>query len=367
MDDYNALEQSRQSLVVQYRESFPAQHALFLAFAECKIAVRTNSRILLARLEDYFRSFRTDDENAHIFITAHEASPPRLSLPFVIKKPDPGKTKIKEEYVDLPDGRIVRKRLTGMVFVFGQEDNLAVGPCVENANQVVNFINNRYIEWRLNQGCLLGHAAGVIRNGRGLALAGFSGMGKSTLALHLMSKGATFVSNDRMLVEKKDNALIMHGVAKQPRINPGTALANSDLSRIISAKDRDRFLSLSGPELWNLEHKYDAPIEECFGPGRFVLSGSMDGLVILNWRREKSSLQVQTVDLTESIDLLSAFRKEKGLFYLHHDESMVLDPPLDDYAELLSDCTIIEMAGGTDFSAATDQCLRFLETGVLSN
>ena len=66
-----------------------------------------------------------------------------------MKTPDPGKTKIKEEYVDLDDGRIVRKRLTGMLFVFGGGQNVAVGPCGANLNQVINFINNRYIEWLL--------------------------------------------------------------------------------------------------------------------------------------------------------------------------------------------------------------------------
>ena len=62
----------------------------------------------------------------------------------------------------------------------------AVGPCLANDNQIVNFINNRLIEVRLRAGDLLFHAAGVARNGRGLALAGFSGAGKSTLALAIM-------------------------------------------------------------------------------------------------------------------------------------------------------------------------------------
>lgn len=43
------------------------------------------------------------------------------------EEPDPGKSKVKEEYADFPDGRLVRKRLTGMVFVFGEGDHLAMG------------------------------------------------------------------------------------------------------------------------------------------------------------------------------------------------------------------------------------------------
>jgi HprK-related kinase B len=336
-----------------------------LAFTECRILVRTNSQALQDSLAAYYAHFLADSGTEDIEITTHQAPEQDVDLPFVIKQPDPGKTKIKEEYVNLPDGRMVRKRLTGMLFVFGGGDNVAVGPCLENTNQIVNFVNNRYIEWRLQRGCLLGHAAGVALDGRGMAMAGFSGMGKSTLALHLMSRGTTFISNDRMIIEKGRQGLVMHGVAKQPRINPGTALANPDLSRIVPPKEKERFSRLSEKELWNLEHKYDAPIEGCFGPGRFALSGPMNGLVILNWKRDNGPLVTRPVVAAERRDLLSAFRKKKGLFYLPSDGTEVQDPPLEAYAEMLSDCTVVEMAGGTNFDAAADVCMQFLQTGEI--
>jgi HprK-related kinase B len=150
----------------------------------------------------------TPIEDADIEITAHEMPAWDLSLAYAIKQPDPGKTKIKEEYFELADGRVVRKRLTGMVFIFGEGENVAVGPCLENINQVVNFVNSRYIEWMLCKGCILGHAAGVILNGNKLAVAGFSGAGKSTLVLHLMNEGGTFVSNDRLMIENNNGDLL---------------------------------------------------------------------------------------------------------------------------------------------------------------
>jgi HprK-related kinase B len=354
------------ALISRFRENYPATHPLFLAFSDCRLEVRTNSARLREDLKNYFGLFLADDKASDILVTAHEAPAPTLDLPFVIKPPDPGKNKIKEEYVDLEGGRIVRKRLTGMVFVFGGGRHVAVGPCLDNVNQIVNFINNRYIEWRLQKGCLLGHAAGVVWKERGLALAGFSGMGKSTLALHLMSRGAVFVSNDRMIVERVGNGLVMHGVAKHPRINPGTALSNADLHNILSEKDKDRFLSLPERELWHLEHKYDALVEECFGPDRFVLSGPMDGLVILNWKRGKQPLSVRRIDPKDHMELVGAFKKKKGLFYLPSDRTKVQDPPLEIYAELLSNCSVIEMSGGADFDGATDVCMHFLETGKVS-
>jgi HprK-related kinase B len=341
------------------------KHSFLLSFGDCVTQVRTNSKSLAEVLKNYFDTFRTEEEPPHIVVTAYEAPVPSLPHRFVTKPPDPGKTNIKEEFVELEEGRMVRKRLTGMVFVFGPGHNLAVGPCLANYNQVVNFINNRYIEWRLNNGCLLGHAAGVLWNGRGLGLAGFSGMGKSTLALHLLSRGITFLSNDRLMIEKTGDKLVMHGVAKQPRINPGTALNNPDVAGILSDKERSAFAALPEDELWNLEHKYDVPIQQCFGPNRFVLTGPMNGLVILNWNRTTQPLSVNRVDSGERTLLLQAFMKPAGLFYLPADAGRTHDPSVEEYLETLANCPVIELTGGTDFDRAADACLRFLETGDL--
>lgn len=357
---------TRETLVDRYRTVYPPVNKLRLAFGECVISVEANSRELKEELAAYYRGFVSDANGADIRITVHEAPVQDLSLPFVVKPPDPGKTKVKEAFVDLLDGRIVRKELTGMLFVFGNGDHLAVGPCLDNSNQIVNFVNNRYIEWRLKQGCLLGHAAGVALGSRGLAIAGFSGMGKSTLALHLMSRGTDFVSNDRLIIDKTVNGLTMYGVPKEPRINPGTALANPVLAGIVPRRERERFSGLSEDELWHLECKYDAAIEHCFGPGRFVLRSPMDGLVILNWKRGDGPMVARQVVPAEKKRLLSAFKKRKGLFYLRSDGTESDDPSLEVYAAFLADCTVIEMTGGADFEAATEVCMQFLERGEVS-
>jgi HprK-related kinase B len=199
-----------------------------------------------------------------------------------------------------------------------------------------------------------------------MAIAGFSGRGKSTLALHLMSKGATFVSNDRVMVEKTKAGLLMHGVAKQPRINPGTALSNPDLVGIVSETERRRLESLSEGELWALEDKYDAPVDQCFGPERFVLEAPMNALVVLEWNRDKEPLVIEQVDPAKHSDLLSAFRKERGLFYLSDDGYGRTHNPIGEYADLLRDCPVVRMAGGIDFEKAADACLGLLETGRIT-
>ncbi|MEW6076877.1 MAG: HprK-related kinase B [Thermodesulfobacteriota bacterium] len=347
------------------RLSNPAGHTLGLVFGGCRFSIESNRGEIIEALGAYFSPFPGDKGTATVTVTVIEAPPPDFAEPFVLKEPEPGKSRIKEEYLDLENGRIVRKRLTGMVFVFGEGDNLAVGPCRENLNQVVNFINNRYIEWKLCRGALLGHAAGVGLNGNGLALAGFSGAGKSTLALHIMSRGATFVSNDRLMVEKTDTGLVMHGVAKLPRINPGTIVHNPDLQAILDADDHRKFKELPPDELRQLELKYDASIDECFGPGRFHLHADMAGLVVLNWKQQGGPLSIRRVDPLVRTDLLPAFMKPTGLFFYPGSECRMTDPTPEAYARLLNHGCLWEVSGGVDFHKAADACARFLRYGIM--
>ncbi|MGE4504926.1 MAG: HprK-related kinase B [Desulfovibrionaceae bacterium] len=359
------------ALAERLRAELPAPHVLDLDLGGLKIRVGCSSEPLREALADYFKEFTGVFPFPDVLITAHEAPAPEPGLgagvEYQVKEPDPGKSKIKEEWADLEDGRIVRKRLTGLVFAFGLGVNAVVGPCLENANQVINFVNNRLLEHRLNNGGLLGHASGVHLHGRGISLAGFSGAGKSTLALHLMSRGTHFVSNDRVVVRERGGEVEMFGVAKQPRINPGTALNNPDLARIVPPEERERFAALPLEELWSLEHKYDALIDVCYGPGLFQLHSPMDALVILNWRRDGGPTRVARADARDRHDLLPAFMKPTGLFYHPADPARTADPGIEAYAELLSRAELIEISGGVDFHLAAGACLKYLETGVVPN
>jgi HprK-related kinase B len=281
-----------------------------------------------------------------------------MDEPFVEKRPDPGKTKSKEEYLDCGDGRLIRKRLTGMLFVLTGAEHLAVGPCVRNSNQIVNFINSRLIAHRLDRDCYLGHAAAVACRGRGIALCGFSGMGKSTLALLLMNEGCSFVSNDRVLLSAEIPARL-YGVPKQPRINPGTALNNAALRDIVNPEDRKYFSAMPPERLWSLERKYDALIGQCYGPGRFALRAPFAGLAVLNWRRTGGVMQAAEVCPSDRLDLVGAFSKNAGLFFAPGKPEGYEPPSLEAYAARLAQAPMLEIKGGVDFPAAARICLEF--------
>lgn len=354
-------------VIASVRRQTPAENALYLAFNGCRMRVLTSSAELSRSLADYFKPFvaAVADDGRDITITVHEAEPPLAQAPFEIKPPDPGKQKIKEAYLDFPDGRAVRKRLTGMVFLFTSDDHLAVGPCMENLNQIVNFINNRFIQQMLCEGRLLGHAAGVSVRGKGLAMAGFSGAGKSTLALEMMREpDCVFISNDRLMIRQNGDDLEMTGVAKLPRINPGTALNNPNLASIPSEEDRKRFSALPESELWDLEYKYDVPIDQCFGPDRFMLKAPMHGLVLLNWKRTRTPLVARKVNLGDRRDLLPAIMKSTGLFFLKDGDCRMPEPTEQAYIDMLSRCDVWEFSGGADFQEASRHCKDLLDSNA---
>ncbi len=331
-------------------------HSLLLSLGDCIISVRTNAPGVAGALRSYFSCFLTDIGTPVMHVLIIDGPSPALPYTFTVKQPDPGKSKIKEEFVEFTDGRLVRKRLTGMLFFFGSGLHAAIGPCRENLNQVVNFINNRFIQWKLDRGWLLGHAAAVSLDGCGIAVAGISGAGKSTLALHLMQRGAVFVSNDRLLIRRTKAGLSMAGVAKLPRINPGTALYNPCLSSVIPAQERDRFLRLCAEELWTLEHKYDVDIESIFGSGSFELFSPLHALVILNWHRAAAGFSCHAIRPAEQRELLRIFIKSPGIFYQTGAADSGAAVSEDVYIKHLSPCPVYVIEGGADFSQACKVC-----------
>ena len=332
---------------------------LRLALGGVVIEIRSNSAPLIEELSSYFGAFLTWHDEPHIVITALEQAEFAPPFPLIIKTPDPGKTRIKEEYADLVDGRLVRKRLTGMVFLMAADVNLAVGPCLANANQVVNFVNGRYIEHLLRRGGLLCHASACAKGSGAIVIAGGPGVGKSTLALHLLEHGFDFVSNDRVVLLGEPRSVHAHGVPKLPRVNPGTIVGLTQLHALMTEDELEAMRSLPPAELWQLERKFDVPLDSLYGPDRFRLDTDVAGVLILEWTRAGGACHVQEFAPSERPDLLKPLVKSTGLFLLD-DSGLAFsaaglpDPSL--YAQLLSGMPAFRLSGGVDFERAIQLC-----------
>lgn len=338
------------------------QRALTLTLGQCTLHVRSNSRELLERLAHYFAHVVGPDAEADMEVIAIERDAPELgpAIEFVDWQREPGKSGRKDSYCDLSDGhkpaRLLRKVRTGMVFLQSETQRIAAGPCLHNDNQVINFINVQYMNWLLQRGWQICHAAGLVYHGRALAIAAFSGGGKSTLMLHMLENPAiNYLTNDRLFIKKDAAATHAAGIPKLPRINPGTIVHNPRLQPLIPAQQREALLALPGEELWQLEQKYDVLIEQHYGPGRISAEAPLAAFLVLNWQRDSDQpVKLQRVDIAARRDLLAAIMKSPGPFYQQADGRFSQDgSPLDEqaYLDALDSVAVYEASGGINFES----------------
>jgi len=351
-----------ETLSNQIHKDQPISDRLKLKFGQCRIDLDTNSAKLVKLLEIYFEPFLNNEGAADIQLTALEMTPPELGIEFTDWVRDPGKVGRKDSFADLADGRVCRKVLTGMQYLLSDKESLVFGECLKNDNQVINFLISLYITWLLHRNNVLCHAAALSMNDKGFAIAAFSGGGKSTLALHLMRKGFDFVSNDRTLIGKNNDATYMSGVPKQPRINPGTVLNNPALDGIISESRLEQLVKINAQDIWDLEEKYDADVEAIFGQGKFQLFAKLDAFVILNWKRDDTAeTQFNRVNIRQRPDLLLAVMKSPGPFHMmpgNKAPASIIETNPDDYIPVLSEIAVYEATGAVDFDKAVDFCVK---------
>lgn len=266
--------------------------------------------------------------------------------------------------------RLLYKVKTGVLFVQPATPNSAVncsafGDIEQHPNQMINFILTQYLNQHLRQNWLLGHAAGLQIDGKGLAIAGLSGGGKSTLMLQLLENAEHFISNDRLLFSPTNSGDIsLRGIPKQPRINPGTIVHNPRLHSLMSESQRATFLAMPSEELRALEQKYDAMVDELYWENCYQAQTGLEYLVILNW----SALSTQATTLaqttlSDSPHLIPALMKSPGPFYSDAQGVFLKNgiiPNPQDYVDLLGEIPVLELNGKVDFAIAKQLVLAAL-------
>ncbi|WP_130536767.1 HprK-related kinase B [Thiomicrorhabdus indica] len=361
-----------------------ATQSLYFELPNACYHLKTNSEALMAELARYFGKLvtQTPTNRVHQTFELNETQQ-QLELieqiPWVDWTREAGKSGRKDAIFDLDyQGQTVRllhKVKTDMLFVqpaIGKTNDhqppaMAFGPAESHPNQIINFILTQYLNQHLRQNWLLGHAAALQINNKGIAVAGLSGGGKSTLMLHLLESGQHFISNDRVLISPNiTGRLTLRGIPKQPRINPGTIVHNPRLHSLMSDAQRQVFLALPTEELRALEHKFDAPVDEIFWENCYQPETTLDAMIILNWKPvTKEPTQLKITSLTESPYLLPALMKSPGPFYSDAHGNFLKNgviPTESDYLKYLSKVPVLELNGKVDFSKAKQLVLQAIET-----
>ncbi len=339
---------------------------LQLGLPDVQLHIKSNNEEIFERLGYYFRHIVKSDnlnENINIIeVEVYETGSDFAELNWNDWAREPGKEGKKDSYIDLNNVRLIRKVKTGMVFLQSETLRIATGSCLDNLNQVVNFIINQYMNYLQQQGWLICHAAALANSLNGIAIAGFSGGGKSTMMLHLLNQDSLdFVSNDRLFIKVINGQVLARGVPKLPRINPGTIVNNERLVTILDESEKDEYSSLDKDSLWQLERKYDVDVANLYGQQRFKQQTKLASFIVLNWSRSsEDETKIEEVDIEHSTYLLDAIMKSPGPFYHDAYGNFINDMHRlykEPYIDALSKIRIIEVTGKVNFSKLESYCL----------
>ncbi len=345
-------------------------HRFDLALSDCHVTVYSNTAILVTELQYYFRSYpqgaEAEAQNSNMEIYLLESSEPAPDYPWKDWAREAGKSGRKDSHIDIHQGRLLHKVRTGMTFFQSNSSKIALGPCLKNINQIVNFINNQYMNYLQQQAHVICHAAAVSINGKGTAVAAFSGGGKSTLMLKLMDHiDAKFISNDRLFLKAEGEEVTARGVPKLPRINPGTILNNPKLLSIIDSEEQERLNNLPKAVLWDLEQKYDVMIDDVYGDNKVHLDTKLDTVLLLNWdRNNPEKPQLKKINPADNIELISAIMKSPGPFFQNENNEFLMGPEipaLEKYLAVLNKVDVYEVHGGVDFEYIAEAYLALTQ------
>lgn len=342
--------------------------SLTLTFNDLTFRLFANNPEILSYLDDYYAGL-TDSATAStelsLFLFDGTADTAQVDW-HPVKRAKASALGLKEAYADTAEGRWIHKVRTGMVMFQSLRSPMVVGDLLKNRAQVVNFINNQFLNHQQRQRYLLGHASAFTVNGDTTAIAASSGGGKSTLMLRAMeSSGTRFLSNDRILFQPEAEHVRVLGVAKHPRVNPGTLVNSERLISILPEAERAKFEGMPTAQLWEIEQKYDVLISQAYGESRANLSGHLTNLILLDWSLNSSTpTELCPVDISKTPDALDGLRKNPGPFFQLQDGTFPPEhtQPATVYAQHLPGVQVYRLAGQVDF----DRAIELLqERGIL--
>lgn len=352
---------SLNELCASLLQRYPMQgSSIYLRCGDFVAEIESNSANVLAELADYFKPWLVAAQASDTVVYNIDSEP--VALPFSLTDwpRESGKTGTKEAYCDLSEGRIIRKTRTAMVFVQATHYKIAIGSCRHQVNQLVNFINNQYMNRLQQQQWLINHASAFVYDAHAYAVAGFSGSGKSTLMLRMLDdERICYLTNDRLFLRRDEQRLTAAGIAKLPRVNPGTLLHNPRLTTLLTETRKKQLMNLPDRELWALEEKYDVNIATTYGSDKIVEQAPLAAIIILNWQLDSGQpCRITSVDLSKRLDLLDALRKSPGPFFQNAQGCFLTQaeiPSPKRYLNTLGDCKIFEVSGRIDFATVTQQ------------
>ena len=179
------------------------------------------------------------------------------------------------------------------------------------------------------------HAACVAREGRGVLIAGMSGLGKSTLTATLVAEGWDFLTDDMVFIARQDGAALVWGLSDEIDCTDETAGMVAELRHLVHQP------TLTGRD------KHPVDVEAAFGV-RPVPACRPHALVLPTISGEPRSV-LRTVSASY------ALREIAPNVLL--TQSAATQAHLDALAQLVREVPCYSLAAGTDLSLAS-RCMQ---------
>ncbi len=240
--------------------------------------------------------------------------------------------KIKEEFADIYEGRLVRKKRTGVEMFFDGHNHLIYGSLSDNLHQVNNFINVVYSRHYLVQkGYLLWNTAafgsGFDSDGV-VAFAGLDGSSLSSAMMRFMERGYGFCTFDRLMIKAEGDQVNVLGYPTLPAVNAAMLLGNPNLSQMLSAKEIEKLESIPKAQLMNSTQRYYVDIARLFGKQKYRIRGCLKALYLIKWTTDRSQQsRIRELKPQETMKELSMYYKDLGVFDLNNTRGERLVAP----------------------------------------
>lgn len=320
-----------------------------LAVADVRVDLCTNSEPLARDLASYFapwsggaaglRRWEVHALQGEHGVVAADLTP----LPAKRGKPP------KEAFREVVGGRVVLKVRTGLAFFIESARVTVVGDVAANRGQLVNLVCALFAQAYTERGHLLVHASAVRSpSGRGVAFLAPSGSGKTTMALAMLERGHSFVTNDRLLVRAWGDRADMVGVPKLPRANPGTLLRLPSLRGLV--QERTELRQLGPAELWALEEKRDVDVRGVLG-AQIAPRGTLHDLYVLRWSLGEKGLRIRRLDVHSAAEHLWRELRDGGVFDLRPQPRLAWRQHV---AAIAAHLRTWEVSGGVDVEGLAD-------------
>jgi HprK-related kinase B len=346
----------RDALELEVEGAATPRLALSLRLIDVPMRILTNDNDVWTALSRYLEPYVTTEDLTPATVVTLLQGDPRIEGNFVDVARGPGRP-AHEAVREVDGGRLVRRVKSGVILGLWPDRAVAIGDLRSNLKEAINLIGACYAKTMLRRGYALLHAAGVSLGGRGAALAGVPGAGKSTAALHLVEAGFQLLSNDRILARPDPAGVDARGYPKQPQVHPGTLLHHPRLVRLLDPKQRRRLGALPARELWQLTdgRSRTVDVDALYGAGTVCLQARLKLLVLLSWSIDSTGFEVCRLDAESALARWPMYYKDLGVFDLDRAISTtVSQDDLDAHRDLVKRLTVVEVSGRPDFAALVD-------------